>query len=209
MPLIAYAIEAARTSGLLTDYVVSTDDDTIAGVAEEWGCEVLRRPAQLAADTTPMAPVITHAVMEREASKGIRFDALVIIQPTAPFRVAEDIDGTIQALLDHEDADTAVSVYQVEDHHPARMYTRDASGFLCPVWQEPESCLRQQLPCVYHRNGAVYALRRSLIENHDKVIGGSLVPYVMPADRFVNIDTETDFALAELLMQRKGDGLAR
>lgn len=208
-PLIAHAIEAARHSRLLTDYVVSTDDDAIAAVAEEWGCEVLRRPARLAADETPMAPVIAHALKEREADQDIRFGALAIIQPTAPLRVAEDIDGAIQALFDQDDADTAVSVYQVEDHHPARMYTRDVSGLLRPVIDEPESCLRQQLPPVYHRNGAVYALRRTLLADQGKVIGESLVPYVMPAERSVNIDTEIDFTFAELLVEREGVGLGR
>ena len=94
-----------------------------------------------------------------------------------------------------------VSVYRVLDHHPARMY-RLENERLVPLEIEPIGRLRQDLPAVYHRNGAVYAFRRGLINETEGLIGPDTRPYIMPEERSVNIDNEIDLLLADLLLQR-------
>jgi CMP-N-acetylneuraminic acid synthetase len=194
-PLIAYTIEAARQSQVLTDYLVSTDDAEIAEVARREGAAVLMRPPALAADDTPMVPVIKHVLAHQEAC-----DIVVILQPTAPLRTAADIDAAVHILRD-TGADTVVSVYEVEDHHPSRMYKLQGHC-LIPYDQEPPNRLRQSLVPVYHRNGAVYACRTEVILEQETTLGAHLRPYIMPRARSVNIDDEFDLAIADFLLRR-------
>jgi CMP-N-acetylneuraminic acid synthetase len=195
-PLIAYTIEAARESRCLTNFVVSTDDDEIAQVAHSFRAPVLMRPTELAADDTPMVPVVRHVLQEMKAV----FEGVVLLQPTTPLRTAYDIDSAVQTLFS-TDADSVVSVYQVVDCHPARMY-RLENDILVPYAAEPSSRLRQALPEVYHRNGAIYACRRVLIEEHGTLIGPKTRPYIMPRERSVNVDDELDLAFFNFLLGR-------
>jgi len=178
-------MEAAKASELLSYFVTSTDDLEIATTARRLNSPVVMRPADLAADDAPMFGVVQHALTALEPELG-RFDHLVVLQPTAPQRSSADIDAALTILLE-TGADSVVSVYRVSDHHPARMY-RLVDGRLVPYESEPPERLRQGLPPVYHRNGAIYACRRSLIETHGTLIGKDTRPYMMPRERSLNID---------------------
>ena len=201
-PLITYAIEAARHSRMLTHVVTSTDDREIAAVAEHAGSQVIDRPAGLAQDDTPMIDVVRHALGAFEARAG-RADYLVVLQPTAPLRTAEDIDAAM-TLLKATGADSVVSVCPVGDTHPARMY-RLTNDRLVPYRVVPPNRLRQALETLYHRNGAVYACRRELVET-GTLIGPDTRPLLMPRSRSLNIDEETDLAFAEFLLSRQPTG---
>jgi len=87
-PLIAYSIEAARSSRLLTDCVVSTDDAEIARISSEWGGRVLQRPPELATDQADVALAAQHAITSLESESGQACEILVLLQPTAPVRTA-------------------------------------------------------------------------------------------------------------------------
>jgi CMP-N-acetylneuraminic acid synthetase len=200
-PLIAYSIHAAQTCQLLTHWVVSTEDAEIASIAQSLGAEILPRPDELAGDKTPMLPVVRNAFATLEARLGVRFEYGVLLQPTAPMRTAADIDAAVTVLRE-SGADSVVSVYRVYDHHPARMY-RLENERLVPLENEPIGRLRQDLPAVYHRNGAIYAFRRGLLDEADSLIGPDTRPYIMPEERSINIDNETDLLLADLLLQRQ------
>lgn len=205
-PLIAYAIAAARESRMLTEFVVSTEDVEIATIVEQLGALVVRRPAELAAAATPILPVVQHVLAALEPERG-RFDYLVVLQPTAPQRSASDIDAAL-ALLMASGADSVVSVYQVADHHPARMY-RLVDGRLVSYETEPGGRLRQTLPPVYHRNGAIYACRRDLVDTWATLIGPDARPYIMPRERSINIDDEFDLMLVDFLMRRQRSPASR
>ncbi len=197
-PLIHYTIDAARQSRALTHVVTTTDDAEIAAVAEAAGSAVLMRPAALAADDTPMLPVVQHALSALEPKLG-RFDAVVVLQPTTLLRTSEDIDAAVE-LLETTRADSVISVYQVGDYHPSRMYQL-VENRLVAFQPEPPARIRQGLPPLYHRNGAIYACRRDLIDEGGTLIGPDARPYLMPRERSVNIDDEFDLLTAELLVQ--------
>ena len=86
-PLLTWTVEAAQEASELTRVVVSTDDDEIAAEA---GVEVLRRPAELAADDTPMLDVVRHTVAELSP------DVVVLLQPTSPLRRAEHVERALR-----------------------------------------------------------------------------------------------------------------
>lgn len=198
-PLIAYSIMAAQSSRLLTRCIVSTDDTETAEISAALGCEVMDRPAELAQDDTPTVSVVKH-IFERLESEDELFDYGLVLQPTSPLRTGLDIDSALQALF-QSDADSIVSVYQVSDHHPARMYKLN-NGLLTPLDEKFASARRQELPPIYHRNGAIYAFRRSLLDKNT-LLGDRILPYIMEEDRSLNIDTEYDLVLADFVLSRK------
>ena len=196
-PLIAHTIAAAAQSRLLTHFVTSTDDAAIARVARRYHCPVIKRPAELAQDQSPMIPVLLHA-LEQVEQEGVCFDYIVVLQPTCPLRTAADIDTALSLLIKSK-ADSLISVYQVADCHPARMYTV-RQGLLSPFLQKTSFQVRQKLPAVYHRNGAIYAVKRDLLLKDKTLFGRKTIPYVMPREVSVNIDDELDLKLADLIL---------
>ena len=174
--LIGYAIESALESHLLTDLVVSTDDAEIAAISESYGASVQMRPSLLAQDATPMIPVLQHALQTEEIAKEIRYDYVMTLQPTAPMRTAHDIDEAIKLVNQHGHR-SIVSVYLVEDCHPARMYVIDPKEGLKPVMNEPDGSLRQALPDVYHRNGCIYLTARQLLLSDGRIMDEACFPF--------------------------------
>ena len=115
-PLIAYSIQAAQQSRAIELCLVSTDDPEISETARAFGADVLPRPDYLAEDTTSMPKVIEHVLEQR----GAGFDILLLLQPTCPQRTSTDIDNALK-IFQERNVQSVISVYQVEDHHPARM----------------------------------------------------------------------------------------
>lgn len=198
-PLICHSIEAAKHSKSVSEFVVSTDDAEIRSVAESWGAEVLPRPPELAQDSTPMPEVIHHVMRER----GTGFDVILLLQPTCPQRTPGDIDAALAAFGDAE-VQSVMSVYQVEDHHPGRMYQKEDER-LAPLFPQWIAARRQDLPPIYHRNGAIYACRVEHFQRTGFLWDERPFPYVMPRSRSLNIDDPFDFEIAEFIYSRPQD----
>lgn len=200
-PLLAWTIEAAKQSKYIDRLILSSEDAEIIQVAKEHGCDVpFVRPSELAGDDTPgVAPVI-HAVKALDE----HYDYLVLLQPTSPFRSAEDIDEAIRRCVDQQ-ANACVSVSE-SDKHPAWMHTITEPGFLSPVVNAENSAdPRQNLEKVYALNGAVYVVSIPVLLQHEKVFfPDQTLAYPMPSERSWDIDTEFDFLICELLAERMG-----
>ena len=197
-PLIKYTIDAALKSKMLTHCVVSTDSDVISDVAKSCGAMVpFRRPDSLSDDKALSLPVIQHAVNFMESDQGFLYDAIVMLQPTTPLRQTKDIDNAINMLFD-TDADSVISVVDVEGYHPLRM-KRVVDGKLINYIDQGHEDMRprQKLPPVYIRNGAIYATRRNIMMKKNSFSGMDSRAYIMPSDRSVNIDTHEDLLLAK------------
>lgn len=200
-PLIAYTIEAASDSKELTRFIVSTDDEAIAKVSREAGADVpFIRPGDLATDSATAIPVIQHALKEMEERDGVTYDAVMMLQPTTPYRTGADIDAAIQVLRE-KGSDSVISVVDVEGHHPARMKFLNEGRLIDPPYCEAyENQPRQELEPMYLRNGAIYLTRReTLLQNSFK--GNHCQALIMENERSVNIDTMLDFELAEFMMR--------
>jgi len=205
-PLIAYTVEQAKQSELITDLIISTDDKEIAQVAEKYGCLVpFLRPQGLARDETPHLPVLQHALREMEKREAKQFDMVVLFQPTSPFRTKEDIDQTIKLLIDSK-ADSAVSLVEVEkDNHPMKMKKIEEKGgfkFVLPYClEEPEGIRRQDLPVCFQRSGAVYVQTRELLLEKNRLYGDKIVGHIVPKERSIDIENELDWLRAEHMLK--------
>lgn len=201
-PLLAYTADAARASRHLSRVVVSTDDESIAAAARALGLEVpFMRPADLAADDTPMLPVLQHAARE-VARAGSAADIVVLLQPTSPLRRASHIDDAIE-LLQSTAADSIVSVVEVPHQFSPVSVMRLDGGRLRPFLDGPPVTRRQDKPRVYARNGpAVLAVRRHVLDA-GSLYGSDSRPLLMAAADSLDVDGPDDLALAEFLLQRR------
>ena len=202
-PLIAYSIEKAKESKLLTDVIVSTDCEKIIEVVKKFDCQYLKRSAENAQDHS----TIESTVFEVLESISIKYDVIVLLQPTAPIREAEDIDNVIKMFLEDVNLSCVVSVIELEDIHPARMYQVDKTFLMTPLNEKLEKKRRQDLQPVCIRNGAIYAIRTSAFYKYKRLILNEKKAYIMPESKWANVDTERDLLITELLINewKKGN----
>jgi len=196
-PLIGYSIEIAKKSKLISDVIDSTDSDEIIEVVKKYECDFYKRSDVNAQDETPIEPVVFELLENLQT----KYDILVLLQPTAPIREISDIDNVIQMFIEDNDLDTVVSVVELEDIHPARMYTINDDLEMTPLNPSLERKRRQDLDPVYLRNGAIYATRISTFLKTKKLINDSKKAYVMPESKWANVDTERDLLITELLIK--------
>lgn len=200
-PLLAYTADAARRSRL-TRTCVSTDDPAIAHAAATLGLDVpFLRPPELASDDAPMLPVLQHAVTMLAAA-GDTYDAVVLLQPTSPFRRAEHIDAAI-ALLESSGADSVVSVVEVPHQFNPASVMRLEGDRLRPFLDGPLVTRRQDKPRVFARNGpAVLAVAVRTLQA-GSLYGDDCRPLLMEPRDSLDIDTSDDLELADILLSRR------
>lgn len=200
-PLIAWAIEAARQSGVIDRLVVSTEDEEIAAVARQWGAEVpFMRPPELARDPAGVVDVALHA-LEELRRQGEEYRNLVILLPTCPFRMAEDIRAAC-ALFQEKGASFLMSVSRYE-HTPFAALRLDGGHLLTPYFPQYIGRKSQEMPVAHRANGAIHVLDVAAFEAARSYYAQPLVGYEMPRERSVDIDTEHDLRLAESLLAAK------
>lgn len=208
-PLIAWTIEAANASHSLNRVIVSTDDEEIAQTAREWGAQVpFMRPTELAQDGSPHIPVVTHAVEWLESHEHVKYDYVLLLQPTSPLRSPQDIDKSIRLALEN-DADSVVSVCEAPYHPYLAKNIVDGrlKNFLPPPEGFPAKAYlaRQKLPKSFVNNGAIYLVRRDVLMERQTLYTERSYAYVMPAERSLDIDTPWDLHLAGLILKDRGE----
>jgi CMP-N,N'-diacetyllegionaminic acid synthase len=203
-PLIAWTIKTALSCPTLDRAIVSTDAQEIAEIAQQYGAELpFIRPTELAQDDTPDLPVYQHALSWLAEHEDYYSDIVVWLRPTAPLRIVQDVEAAIQLLIE-TGADCVRSV-SLAEHHPYWMKRLDGDCLVPFVDGIDESTYyrRQLLPPAYRLNGAVDVTWCRTVMEKGLLYGGDVRGYVMPTERSIDLDTELDFALAELLLQMR------
>lgn len=200
-PLIAFSIEAARGSKYIAETVVSSDDEKILSISSELGATTLKRPSALATDTAPSEPVISH-VLSQLKSEGREFDIVMLLQPTSPLRISEDIDGAVEAFYSRH-TEALISVYSPA-HTPLKALMVNENGFLQGAFNNEAPFMRRQdLPDCYYPNGAICMIYVSLFMESGSLFADKTIPYIMPEERSLDIDTPQDIRAAEKYLRRK------
>lgn len=201
-PLIEYTIDAAKESTLLTQVVVSTDNEEIAIAAEIYGCKPpFIRPTELAEDTSTSLEVVQHAIAFFEA-QNIFFDAVCLLQPTSPFREKGFIDQAVLQFI-NTNADCLVSVLPIPlEYNPHWAFEATEKGLLKIATGETTIIPRRQaLPKAFHRDGSIYVTKTEVIKNGS--LYGNKIAYIESNPEFhVNIDTMEDWEKAEKLLTK-------
>jgi CMP-N,N'-diacetyllegionaminic acid synthase len=196
--LVRRALETAVAARCFEQVALSSDDDEI--LKEAAGLEVvaLRRPPELSTDTALARDVALHALRELDDPQR-PFEALAIVQPTAPFTASGDVAAVVD-LLRRTGAESAVSVVRVAAaHHPLKLKRLEGDRLL-PYFEDDHLTPSHALPPLWVRNGSVYAFRRDVVERG--LEAQDVRGYEMPSDRSFDVDTEQDLAFAEFLVAR-------
>lgn len=199
-PMIAYTIEAAKQSKYIDHVIVSTDDQKIADIALKYGAEVpFLRPEYLASDTAQAVDNYIYTIERLSKEWNTRIENFVVLQPTSPLRLVEDIDGAIEMFFEKQ-ADSVISY--TPEAHPVRWHKYiDENNAFVDIF-DTTIANRQDLKTSYYPNGAVYVFRFSMIKERkyytDKSYG-----FVMPRNRSVDIDYKEDFEYVEFLMRKR------
>ena len=197
-PLICHAIDQARAAGAEDrDICVSTDSDDIRSTVEQYGLPVpFMRPDHLATDTAGTYEVILHALDQYEAA-GIHYDLVILLQTTSPLRRADDITNALE--LWHPGIDMVVSVCEAATNPYYNAFETDTEGNLHISKGDGHYTRRQDAPKVWEYNGAVYVMSTESLRKMPMSRFPVRKPYVMPAERSVDLDTPADWLRAEQL----------
>jgi pseudaminic acid cytidylyltransferase len=196
-PMIAWSIEAAKSSGLFQKIIVSTDDDEIAEVARQWGAEVpFIRPAELSNDFTATTPVIGHAT-QWAIDQGYDLSAVCCIYATAPFISVDDLKQGLEIL---ESGDWAFSFPATDFAAPIfRSFKQNEEGGLEMFFPEHFLTRSQDLPRALHDAGQFYWGRPDAWLEGKRIFDIHTKPLIIPRWRVQDIDTFDDWQRAETL----------
>lgn len=203
LPLLVHSLRCAELAPRIARTIVSTDSREIADLARAYGADVpFLRPSTLALDDTPMMPVLAHALEEAERQDGHRYESVVLLDPTSPGRLPEDVDRALTLLADDESVDGVVACS--EPHfNPMWVGVIDRDGIAEPAF--PGSAgygRRQDVPRFLRINGALYVWRSDFVRQApvNWRLGRHRVLEI-PEARAFSIDTQFEFDLLQLLLR--------
>lgn len=204
VPLIAFSLWSAIKSNLFEEIILSTDEPSYFNSVRQLGIsDEYLRPKELAQDTSLTIDSLTHLLKWFEL-KGKKFDAVMILQPTAPFRRIYDLIKAINLLKDNREATCVTSVVRLFDHHPLRIKKILDEKWLvnfCKDTIEIEPTRRQDLkPPAFLRNGAIYLSPIDTIIKKNQIMGDKIIGIEMPEPNSINIDRHIDFLTAESML---------
>jgi N-acylneuraminate cytidylyltransferase len=200
-PLISYTINSAKKSALIDTLILSSDDDEIINLAKNLNVNVpFKRPEHLAKDNSGSLDVVQHAIQFLEKQNKY-FDAVLLLQPTTPFREDGFIDKAIEKFCNAK-CDALVSVLPVpHQYNPHWVFKKNSKGFLEISTAEKEIIKRRQdLPQAYFRDGSIYITKTDIIKS-GSFYGDKLSYIISNPKNYVNIDTVDDWKKAEVILK--------
>jgi CMP-N-acetylneuraminic acid synthetase len=205
-PLIAWSIEVAKALVARRDIdraVVSTDDAEIAAVAREHGADVpFMRPAELATDAAKSIGYVLHALDSLPKPGGGDYDAVMLLQPTAPIRPIDAIGEATQRFKSGT-ALSLISCYREDYINELVMYAEQADGTLLPRSSDHNTGVRRQEHGPSRvRNGAVYITRTAYLRSTHRLICDRPMLMRMRKADSIDLDTPDDLEILRAVMCR-------
>lgn len=198
-PLISYTINAAKNSKYIDKVIVSTDGDKIANVAIKYGVSVpFLRPKNLAQDNSNVITTVVYT-LEQLNSNNEKYDIIVLLQPTSPFRNQNHIDEALEMLINNN-LTSILSVCET-DKNPTLIRQFKENNKIIPLI-ETDISLRQEMPKYYLLNGAIYINYTKDI-HINKYLKDNEYGYIMDKYHSLDIDEHIDIEIANLYLQRK------
>jgi len=203
-PLMQYTLEAAVNSGIFDEIMVSTDSKYYADIARNIkGVSVpFLRNSSTAGDTSSTWDVVCE-VLDNYRKLGIEYDMFCVLQPTSPLRSAQNIREAFQ-LYNEKNANSIVSVCKLG--HPINICnTLPEDHSLVGFIKEQDKYARQMNPTYYRINGSIYMCNTKAFLEYGTIYKEKSYAYIMTELDSIDIDTEDDFLIAELLINRKNN----
>jgi|TARA_B110000977_G_scaffold201524_1_gene296616 CMP-N,N'-diacetyllegionaminic acid synthase len=201
-PLIYWTIKEALKSKYLSDIILSTDSEKIIKYCKKFKIKIpFKRPKDISLSKTPMLKVIEHVLENKEVRKQ-NYDAIVLLQPTSPLRIASDIDKACKVYM-REKPDSLVTINQVNHtFNPESLFNKKGS-FISKAFRIKKESIRQNKKKYFAPNGAaIYITSKKKISKF--IIGGKkIIGILMPKERSIDIDDIIDFKIAEFLKKNE------
>lgn len=197
-PIITYSIKAAIESGLFDEVMVSTDDDEIAAVAKECGAKIPFMRSEATSNDFANTEDVLREVIEEYGKRGITFESMCCIYPTAPFISAERLKEAVEK-FEASDAETLLPVVRFS-YPPQRglVIKEDYLVFNQPEFMQSRS---QDLEKMYHDVGQFYIMNTEAFLKNGAIMKGKIIPFEIPELEVQDIDDMTDWKLAEIKYQ--------
>ncbi len=204
LPLFAHSVRHAVASGLFDHVVVTSDAPEVLDTALGHGAtDVVVRPADLASDTAGKVPAIVHAALEVEARHGVRFDTIVDLDATSPLRDVSDIVGAVE-LFETSGAESVITGAEAHRSPYFNLVEEDRDTGVVSLSKGGLGIIRRQdAPRAFDMNASIYVWKRDSVVASPGVWFPSTRLFEMPPERSFDIDSELDFDIVSMLMERK------
>lgn len=202
-PLLAHTIEQALATGLFDQVVFSSDNDAYLVTAHQAGATmVVKRPPELASDSAGKIPAIRHCLTQSEAAIGRQADIIIDLDCTSPLRLPADIVASLTILREKNLGNVITGAIARRSPY-FNLVERKEDGTIDLV-KKPEQALlrRQDAPQCYDMNASIYVWRRAALMDRDGLFHLDTDIYVMPEERSIDIDSELDFEIVSMLLER-------
>lgn len=194
--LIGHTIQLSLKSKQIDNTLVSTDSAKIKKISESYGAIIpFLRPKKLSNDESNVYDTIIYSLNKFEKISNLKFDIILILQPTSPLRKDIDIKNSIK-LLSSSNYDSVISVTQYNGVSPFIMYKPVKKGI--KLLNINKFYQRQQYGKIFYRNGLIYAIKRNTLIKKKSLYGKNLGFIVTPKKRSINIDTKNDLKLFKI-----------
>jgi N-acylneuraminate cytidylyltransferase len=196
-PLIVWSILQSLESTFVEEVYVSSDSEEILDVAEKNGALGIKRPTELAADTSTSESALLHALDQVEKSPGNKAELVVFLQATSPLREVADIDGAVRKLRD-DGADSLFSSSKLEDFF---IWEQRPEGLNSLNFDFKKRARRQDVKPQYVENGSIYVFKTEILRKYNNRLGGNITTYEMEFWKTWEIDSMDDKELCEWYME--------
>ncbi|MBH5368883.1 acylneuraminate cytidylyltransferase family protein [Bradyrhizobium glycinis] len=203
-PVLAWSIEQARETGLFDAIAFSSDSDALLDAAVKAGADIaVKRPDEMATDTAPKLPAIRHCLEQAIAQMGTTPEIFVDLDVTSPLRLASDITGAV-ALLRESGARNVITGAPARRSPYFNLVEQRTDGSVgLSKSANPPITRRQDAPRCFDMNASIYVWRVAPFLEHPAVFYPDTRLFEMPEERSIDIDSDLDFALVELLLRQR------
>ena len=203
-PLLAYAVEAAVESEVFDMVCVSSEDREILDVARKYGATAIEREEELATDQAQVRHVCA-SLLESFIANGRHYESFAVLLVTNPLRNAQDIRDAYN-IFKLDRGNYVMSM--VPFSHPPQRALCEKDGYLEPYFGLKYMKQTQLLDPLYRHDGSVIFGKTGVFLREREFYGSKVVPFYIPIDRSVDIDSPNDLLLAEFLLARNLSGKA-
>ncbi|WP_230457146.1 cytidylyltransferase domain-containing protein [Leptospira santarosai] len=199
-PLIRWAIDEAKESGIFERIIVTSDDEEILEISKQSEVDFVKRPTEISTDISTTYEAILH-LLECQKKNNLFPSHFVVLQPTSPLRTAEDIKNAYKEFINSK-ADSLISVC-ITEHSPLWSNTLNETLSMDRFLDKNILNVRSQdLPTYYRINGAIYMAKTQSYVNHKGFFMPNSRAFIMPQERSIDIDSLLDFQIVETILRQ-------
>ena len=200
-PLILYTIELAKNAKIFDDILVSSDDNRILRLTKKYKLFGLKRKSILSQDNTPKIKVIRNALNHMEKQKNTRYDIICDLDVTTPLKNINDLIGSYKKFIS-KNYSNLFSVELSKKNPYFNMVEKKNKFYELSKNKNKQINRRQDQPLVYSINAGIYFWRRKTLLESNNLYNRNNAIYIMPESRSIDIDTDFDFKLVEMILKK-------